>query len=164
MNIIHEKLERLDQAILNSATTAELRGYIVDIRDYLAARQERDLTTENEILRSELSEATKQNESLKAQLQDAKRASERAAKPQGKTHDDRPEKEHNILLLLMSRDGLTYQEIARHLGFGEQLARHHVTQLEKADFLYPTLYIGSPAEWHLSDDARTYLIERDLLQ
>ena len=164
MNIIHEKLERLDQAILNGAATAELRGYIVDIRDHMAARQERDLTTELEIIRAELIEATKQNTALKAQLKDAQSALEQATKPKDTAHQNRPEPEHQILLLLMSRDGLNHPEVARHLKFGEQAARHHLTQLDTAGLIRWIPRLGPNSKWYLSDAGRSYLHARGLLQ
>jgi len=37
MKIIDEKLEHLDLAIFSGSSRAELRGYIVDIREHLAA-------------------------------------------------------------------------------------------------------------------------------
>lgn len=164
MSNIDEKLERLDQAIGNGAPPAELRGYIMDIRDHLTAQRGQDPKPENEILRAGLSEAMKQIESLKAQLQTAQLASGRAAKPPGAVHDNLEEIQQKMLLLLMDEDGLTGEEISWYLGMAEQQVNLHVALLQKATFLRSMSDRGTQAKWHLDDAGRTYLMERGLLK
>ena len=145
MNIIDEKLDRLDQAILNNATPAELRGYIVDIRDHLAAQHERDFTTELEILRSEYSTLALEHEALKTQLQNG------------------PEIQHQILRLLSSNtDEPTTEDIAGQLFINELLADFHVKELSKEGLIACHDPDMSPG-WFLTHEGKRYLADRNIL-
>lgn len=162
MKIIHEKLERLDQAILDGANAGALRGHIIDIRDHLAAEfnRARDLTTENEILRTELSEATKQNESLKAQLKDANLALEQAAAPKD-PKADRPEIEQRILQYISTGKGPTWQGIAQQFSISAEIARYHLYELGITELIEGRERDG---RWFLTQEGRRYLMQRSLLQ
>ena len=122
--------------------------------------------------KSQLDEAEAERVALRAQvsdlttrLADALREIEQIrAATQPQPNADRPEPEHQLLLLLLSRDGLLHQEIARHLKIGEQAARHHITELNDAGLIRLIPLLGPNSKWYLSDDGRKYLNARGLLQ
>ncbi len=76
---------------------------------------------------------------------------------------DRPELEQQILVSLASQPGLTIPQIARHLQVGLERARFHVDELFHAEFIYGAHFMGRESEWHLGQDGRRYLLQRNLL-
>ena len=119
-----------------------------------------DALSECDVLRQRVSELEQLSADREAQLQQLTEAQQR--------HDDRPEAEQRILLLLMAGSdgnrGQTIQQIAQQFQVGEQVVRLHLVDLKQADLIWPQNFLNRESEWHLSHEGRRYLAARGLLR
>ncbi len=78
---------------------------------------------------------------------------------------DRTETENQILVFLSQHAGATDRAISAELGVSTEKIRFHVAELEQADFVYGQhFYTGQASHYHIGQEGRRYLIERDLLK
>lgn len=125
INFIIEKLDLLDRAIVDGKSPATLKGYIVDMRDHIAAAKERDLTTEIEILRAEFSDLSAKHNALKAQLAASSEAKERL-------HDDAAK---ILKFYFNNTESAAIGWVAFQLGIHPSEAEAHASDLSDMDFI-----------------------------
>lgn len=76
-----------------------------------------------------------------------------------------------VLVLVSQHEDITDAQVARAVGIGEQLASFHLNELEKMHFVVSGFIMGSDwtgersrHEWSITQDGRSYLVRRGLLQ
>jgi len=81
-----------------------------------------------------------------------------------KNHDNRPEIERDILLLLVQNSRCTDRLLSQKLNVGIERIRFHLDELEKDEFIYGRhFYGGQPSDYCIAQEGRRYLNDRDLL-
>jgi predicted ArsR family transcriptional regulator len=80
------------------------------------------------------------------------------------TENARPETERDILLCLVHNPLCTDGLLSQQLNLSIERIRFHLEELEKDKLIYGKhFYGGRPSEWHIAQEGRRYLFERNLL-
>lgn len=102
---------------------------------------------------------------LKSQLEAAQREVQRLTVPsRQKQHQDRPDIEERILLILAEAQTLIDTELAKRLGVGHALADHHIGELLRADMIFTEPTYDNHSHWQLTHHGLAYLAERQLIK
>jgi regulator of replication initiation timing len=143
---------------------ADLLKEIPSAARYKAELEE--LASEHDALKAENGSLKTENKNLRTELQQrAAQIHSLGVAAQKKQSEDRPQEEHDILVLLSKHERLTEQQVADHIG-SKQKARLLLDRLKEPELVYARLggfNSGDPTRYMLDDAGRAYLADRNLL-
>jgi predicted nuclease with TOPRIM domain len=159
----------IEKLITEHGSAAILKERIALVKDQYSALEKqlldsqlrvKELESENQCLEFNNSKLKEKIRGLESQLSEA--------------HDKTASLEEireKILILVSQHEKITDAQVARAVGVGEQLATFHLNELEKADFVLSSFIMGddwtgerSRNEWYITQNGRSYLVRRGLLQ
>ena len=141
-------------------------GSAVILKERIALANDKYAALEQKLADSELraKNLESDNQALRSDLQEAKVEIQNLKKLSEKSHSDRlDETKEKILALLATQDSFE-NNIVQALGFSAQVAKFHLQDLSKMQFINKRLFMtGQQCPWQLAQEGRRYLAEHGLL-
>lgn len=164
LNPITALSEQLQKLITEHGSATILRDHLALFKDQVVILEKKatllesenaGLKTENRKLKTKIQQLTEENDKLRQKIQKYEHP-----------HDTLLDKEKTDILLYLHKhigDSFTFQ-IAQTLNLSEDIAKYHLEELRKNEFVsegLPTL----PAQhsWSIDDNGTKYLIENKLI-
>lgn len=162
INPITALSDQLQKLINEHGSATILRDHLALFKDQVVLLEKKAISLESENLdlkdklektKQELEKLKKDNEKLKMDVQ----------KYQQPSTSDLEEVKVNILLFLSKHEDAHAQNISSALNIGLQTTQFHLEELEEAEMVNASYFMGGETEWFLAQGGRRYLVRNNLI-